>query len=133
MPSLTPEQRQQEQEDRLARHILREFRQEVSESFAELRELLDLSTEESRAVRGLFDESVDTVVQAPPLQSHYTPTEAARLLERRPYTVREWCRLKRIHATKRPTGRGDSCEWEISHEEIERIKSHGLLPPPDRY
>jgi hypothetical protein len=63
----------------------------------------------------------------------YSPAEAAELLGRRPYTVREWCRLGRIQARKRPTGRGDADEWEISHEEVERTKNHGLLPRPAKY
>jgi hypothetical protein len=63
----------------------------------------------------------------------YSPAEAAKLLGRRPYTVREWCRLGRIKAKKRPCGRGAATSWEISHGEIERIQNHGLLPIPKRY
>ena len=59
----------------------------------------------------------------------YTPLEVADLLNKAPFTVREWCRLGRVNVRKRPTGRGDSKEWEISHEEVERIRNHGLLPP----
>jgi transposase len=62
----------------------------------------------------------------------YSVSEAAKILHRSPYTVREWCRLSRIHATKRPGGRGNELEWEISHEEIERFENHGLLPIPKR-
>ena len=36
----------------------------------------------------------------------YTVEEAAALLKKRPYTVREWCRLGRIDATKRTERRG---------------------------
>jgi hypothetical protein len=61
-------------------------------------------------------------------QKWFTPTEVAELLGKRPYTVREWCRLERIHARKRAIGRGESEEWEISAEEIKRFKNHGLLP-----
>lgn len=66
-------------------------------------------------------------------KASYTPMEVAQVLGKRPYTVREWCRLRRIHATKRACGRGASEEWEISHEELERIKAHGLLPIPTKY
>lgn len=63
----------------------------------------------------------------------HSVTEAAVILKRRPYTVREWCRLGRIKATKRLVGRGDVLEWEISHQELERYRNHGLLPIPKRY
>ena len=63
----------------------------------------------------------------------YTPAEAAGLLAKKPYTVREWCRLQRINARKRPTGRGETDEWEVSVDEIERYRNHGLLPIPRKY
>ncbi|TWU20727.1 helix-turn-helix domain-containing protein [Bythopirellula polymerisocia] len=58
----------------------------------------------------------------------YTVAEAAEILGKAPFTVREWCRLERINASKRPSGRGTSSEWMISHSEIERIQNKGLLP-----
>jgi hypothetical protein len=58
----------------------------------------------------------------------YTTTEIARILEKSEYTVREWCRLGRIHASKRQYARGAYPEWRISHEELTRIKNEGLLP-----
>ena len=63
----------------------------------------------------------------------YSINEAAKVLQKAPYTVREWARLGRINAAKRPIGRGCEQEWEISHAEIERIQNHGLLPIPRRY
>ena len=58
----------------------------------------------------------------------YSPAEVAVILNKRPYTVREWCRHGRIKAHKRPWGRGNEGEWEITHQELERIRNHGLLP-----
>ena len=69
----------------------------------------------------------------PRTQDWFSPAEAARLLVKRPYTVREWCRLRRINSRKRPGGRGDTDEWEIAAEDIERYRNHGLLPLPTRY
>lgn len=61
-------------------------------------------------------------------QDWYDTQTAAGILERSPYSVREWCRLGRVHAEKRSCGRGRSKEWMISHDELMRIKSEGLLP-----
>ena len=77
-------------------------------------------------IQGLLDDQ-RTVKQ------WYTPVELAELLGKAPFTVREWCRFGRINARKRPTGRGDADEWEISHEEVERYRNHGLLPIPSKY
>ena len=52
----------------------------------------------------------------------------AAIVERSPYSVREWCRLGRVRAEKRRCGRGTSKEWMISHEELTRIRNEGLLP-----
>lgn len=63
-----------------------------------------------------------------PAKEYYTTQEAAKILGKRPYTVREWCRLERVHAQKALSGRGIDEEWRISREEIERIQNEGLLP-----
>jgi hypothetical protein len=64
------------------------------------------------------------------VQDWYDTKTAARILEKQSsYTVREWCREGRCKAEKRNCGRGKSKEWMISHEELMRIKSEGLLPP----
>ena len=55
----------------------------------------------------------------------YSTEEAASLLGKAAYTVREWCRQGRIHAEKHQSGRG---AWTVSHQEITRIRREGLLP-----
>ena len=57
----------------------------------------------------------------------YTVEEAASLIGRRPYTVREWCREGRINATKRSEKRGGAELWNISAAEITRYRDDGLL------
>ena len=59
----------------------------------------------------------------------YTVEEVAAMLGKTTYTVREWCRLGRINATKRSERRGGAELWSISAAEIARYKDEGLLPP----
>ncbi len=66
------------------------------------------------------------------IQEWYDTKTVATILERSAYSVREWCRLGRVRAEKRRCGRGTSKEWMIAHEELERIKSEGLLPTNGR-
>lgn len=73
------------------------------------------------------------LVERPRTKEYYTTIEAGKVLDRDPFTVREWCRHGRIHAQKRKTGRGKSCEWMISHDELVRIENHGLLPIQKRF
>lgn len=61
------------------------------------------------------------------VQKYYSTSDVARILGKAEFTVREWCRHRRVRAEKRPCGRGNSKEWIISHEELERIQSEGLL------
>src|SRR4051794_28648580 len=62
------------------------------------------------------------------IKDWYTTTEVGDILNKSEYTVREWCRLGRVRATKRPCGRGKSKEWVVSHEELTRLRNEGLLP-----
>ena len=65
---------------------------------------------------------------ATPTKDWYSVSEVADVLGRAEFTVREWCRLGRVHAAKRECGRGNSQEWIVSHEELIRIQNDGLLP-----
>lgn len=94
----------------------------------EATELQQIS-EQLRRIEALLGE----LTEQRSIKESYSPSEVAQILNKKPYTVREWCRLKRINATKRPYGRGASDEWEISHQELERIRAHGLLPIPAKY
>jgi hypothetical protein len=71
-----------------------------------------------------------TLIEHRTVKDFYTTAEIAEMLSRAEWTVREWCRLGRVNADKRPCGRGRSQEWIISHAELERIRNEGLLPDP---
>lgn len=97
-----------------------------------LNALRQLETQNARTAE-LLSDIHEWLLERRPRKQWYSPAEAAEILGKSAFTVREWCRLNRINARKRPTGRGDAQEWEISDEEIERIKNHGLLPTPTPY
>ena len=110
--------------DRLAR--LEAFLDDIAARLSQVQE-------QQVAMAATLAEFRDVVVGQRTIKDWYSPEEVAEILKKQPYTVREWCRYRRINARKRPTGRGDAKEWEISHEELERIKSHGLLPISAKY
>jgi hypothetical protein len=66
-------------------------------------------------------------------RTSYTTAEAATILGKAEYTVREWCRLERVHATREKDGRGGYGSWRISREELVRIQNEGLLPDPRKH
>ena len=62
------------------------------------------------------------------IKEWYSTTETAKILGKSEYTVREWCRLGRLRAEKRMSGRGAFPAWVISHQEMLRYQREGLLP-----
>jgi helix-turn-helix protein len=58
----------------------------------------------------------------------YSVEDFAAIVGREVYTVREWCRLGRIQASKKQSGRGKYPLWVISHAEVLRYEREGLLP-----
>jgi len=77
-----------------------------------------------------IDERLAAILEEKQKKSHYSTQEVAEKLGKAEFTVREWCRLGRIRATKRACGRGRSQEWMVSHEELNRVSAEGLLPQP---
>jgi DNA-directed RNA polymerase specialized sigma24 family protein len=71
---------------------------------------------------------LSALVQQRTIKDYYTTEEVAEILGRTTYTVREWCRLGRVRASKRLTGRGRSEDWAISYDELKRYQNEGLLP-----
>jgi transposase len=77
---------------------------------------------------GRIEDALDQLLQRSTVREYYSTAEVAKLLGKAEFTVREWCRLNRIYAQKRQTGRGRAKEWMISHQELTRIRNEGLLP-----
>ena len=74
-----------------------------------------------------------SLVEQRTIKEWYSTAEVATLLGKAEFTVREWCRLGRVHAEKKKSGRGVAGEWIVSHAELTRIRNEGLLPDPRPY
>jgi hypothetical protein len=68
------------------------------------------------------------LVERQQVREWYTTREVSQLLGKAEFTIREYCRLGRLRAEKRQSGRGAHPAWVISHAELERYRRHGLLP-----
>lgn len=70
----------------------------------------------------------DLLVSQRTVQDWYSVEEFAGRVGKSEFTCREWCRLSRIRATKKGSGRGKHLSWSISNEEMLRYQREGLLP-----
>ena len=75
-----------------------------------------------------IEAALDVLVGRQTVKDWYSTSEVASVLGKAEYTVREYCRQGRIHAKKKPCGRGKGGEWLVSHEELTRLRNDGLLP-----
>lgn len=75
-----------------------------------------------------IEELLADLVGREQVRDWYSVEQFARLAGRSDFTCREWCRLGRIAARKKTSGRGAHAAWAISHEEFERFQKEGLRP-----
>jgi hypothetical protein len=75
-----------------------------------------------------IESTLSELLQRNTMKDYYSTAEVAKILGKAEFTVREWCRLGRVYAEKRQTGRGRTKEWIVSHQELTRIRNEGLLP-----
>ncbi len=71
---------------------------------------------------------LSSLVEKQTVRDWYTTEQAAQMLGKAEFTVRQWCRLGRIVARKQESGRGKHTAWAISREELQRYQREGLLP-----
>lgn len=83
-------------------------------------------TLEDRLTR--IEAMLTVLVQGQQVREWYSIEEFARLVGRSEFTCRQWCRLGRIEARKKASGRGAHTFWAIAHSELERFQREGLLP-----
>jgi hypothetical protein len=69
-----------------------------------------------------------SLVEREQIKDWYDVEEFAGIVSKAEFTCREWCRLGRIRATKKRSGRGKYQSWAISHDELLRYRKDGLLP-----
>ena len=68
---------------------------------------------------------LDRLENKPPQKESWSPEELAVALHRKPFTVREWCRLGRILAEKDKYSR----LWRVPDNEAQRLLAGGGLQP----
>jgi hypothetical protein len=78
-----------------------------------------------------IEAAIEQLVHQKTAKEWYTTDEIAEILDKAPFTVREWCRNRRVKAAKRDCGRGNAREWVVSHAELTRVRNEGLLPPAE--
>lgn len=72
--------------------------------------------------------ALDLLVKRETAKDWYSTEELAQIVGKAEFTVREWCRLGRVRAEKKGSGRGKFFAWVVCHDEVLRIQRDGLLP-----
>lgn len=72
------------------------------------------------------------LVEQKTVREYYSTAELAEILHLAEFTIREHCRLGRLNAQKRKSGRGKHTAWVVSHAELLRYQKEGLLPDVSR-
>jgi hypothetical protein len=70
------------------------------------------------------------LVERQKVKDFYEMEEFAKLVGKSCFTCREWCRLGRVRAGKKLSGRGAYARWVVAHAELLRYQREGLLPVP---
>jgi hypothetical protein len=75
-----------------------------------------------------IESTLAALLERETVKDFYSTDEFARLVGKAEFTIREHCRLGRLNARKRQSGRGAHPSWVLSHEELLRFRRDGLLP-----
>jgi hypothetical protein len=79
-----------------------------------------------------IEDLLTSLVEREQVKDFYSVEEFAAVVGKAEFTCREWCRLGRIRATKKHSGRGKHQAWAVSHDELLRYRKEGLLPVSPR-
>lgn len=69
-----------------------------------------------------------SLVERERVREFYSVEEFARIVDRAPFTVREWARHGRLNTVRKESGRGAYRSYAIAHDELLRFQKEGLLP-----
>ena len=75
-----------------------------------------------------IEAAVTVIAERQTIRDWYATDEFAQLVGKAEFTVREWCRLGRVNAEKKGSGRGKYQSWVVSHDELLRYQREGLIP-----
>ena len=75
-----------------------------------------------------IESSLTVLIERQTVKDWYTTEEAAKMLGKAEFTVRNYCRLGRIRGEKKTSGRGKFQSWVISDGEPLRVQREGILP-----
>jgi hypothetical protein len=67
------------------------------------------------------------LVERQQVREWHTTQEFAKAVGKAEFTIREYCRLGRLRAEKRQSGRGKYPQWVLSNDELLRFQREGLL------
>jgi hypothetical protein len=69
-----------------------------------------------------------SLVERQQVRQWHTTQEFAKAVGKAEFTIREYCRLGRLCAEKRQSGRGAHSQWVLSNAELLRFQREGLRP-----
>ena len=79
-----------------------------------------------------IESMLSELVERQAVKDWYSTDEFGKMIGKAEFTVREHCRLGRLQAEKRRSGRGAHPSWAISHDELLRYRKEGLRPDISR-
>jgi len=75
-----------------------------------------------------IEAALSALLEQRTVKDWYSTEEAAKILGKAEFTIRNYCRLGRIRGEKKSSGRGKFQSWAISHDELLRVQREGILP-----
>jgi len=75
-----------------------------------------------------IEQLLESLLERQTIREWYSVEQFAEIVGLSCFSVREHCRLRRLNAEKKTSGRGAHANWVISHAELLRFQRFGLLP-----